>query len=200
MAALRYKRVAMQPELASQPERDVLKAGADIIRRLPLSTTFVKFLVVGGIGYLISQFALFLLYDSPVFWFLPAKDTGGDLWLFTHPDIRLLISSVLAVEVAIVFQFNSHERWTFRGRPRKGWGLLRFLKFNLTSAVSPIIVVVTVNTLTPLFGVSPYLSNTIGTGAGVTWNWILNTLVIWPQQQKVEAPDSREGEAHRAGQ
>ena len=174
----------MQPELASRADQGLLKAATAAVRRLPLASTFVKFLVVGGIAYLINQFTLFLLYDSPLFWFLPAKDTKLDFGLFTHPDIRLLISSVLAVEMAIVFQFNSHERWTFRDREHRGWGLIRFLRFNLTSAVSPIIVVVTVNTLTPLFGLSPYLSNTIGIAAGVTWNWTWNTLVIWPRQEK----------------
>lgn len=174
----------MQPELASRADQGLLKAATATVRRLPLGTTFVKFLIVGSIGYLVNQFALFLLYDSPLFWFLPAKDTGLNFGLFTHPDIRLLISSVLAVETAIVVQFNSHERWTFRDRHHKGWVLLRFLRFNLTSAVSPIIVVVTVNTLTPLFGLSPYISNTIGIAAGVTWNWTWNTLVIWPRQEQ----------------
>jgi dolichol-phosphate mannosyltransferase len=155
-----------------------------VIRRLPLGATFVKFLIVGGIAYLINQFMLFLLYDSPVFWFLPDKDTDTNLLLFSHPDIRLLISSVLAVEIAIVFQFTSHERWTFKDRPRKGWGPFRFAKFNLSSAVSPIIVVVTVNTLTPIFGISPYISNTIGIAAGVMWNWTWNSLVIWPRQER----------------
>ena len=183
----------MQPDLATGPKQDLMNAEAASSRRLSLPPALVKFLIVGGIAYLINQFDLFLLYDSPILWFLPAKDTSGDLWLFTHPDIRLLISSVLAVEVSIVFQFNSHERWTFRDRPHESWGLLRFLKFNLTSAGSPIIAVVTVNTLTPLFEISPYVSNTIGIAAGVVWNWTWNTLVIWPQQQKVEAPDSREG-------
>lgn len=54
----------------------------------------------------------------------------------------------------------------------------RFLKFDLTSAVSPIIVMVTVNTLTPLFGVSPYISSTIGIAAG--WN----TLIILPRRRR----------------
>ncbi len=143
-----------------------------------------RFLVVGGVAYHINQSALFLLYDSPVISLLPAKDAGASLCLITRPDIRLLISSILAVVVAIVFQISAHERWTFRHRERKGWALPRFLKFNLTSATSPIIVVMTVNTLTPLFGVSPYLSNTIGTAAGFTWNWIWNNLVIWPQRQE----------------
>ena len=101
----------MQPALASRPDQDITSAKAAISRRLPLPATLVKFLIVGGIAYLINQSALFLLYDSPVFSFLPAKDTGANLWLFTHPDVRLLISSILAVEVAIVFQFSAHERW-----------------------------------------------------------------------------------------
>ena len=174
----------MQPELARHKDRDLLKAEASIFRRLRLSSTLFKFLIVGGIAYLINQFALFLLYDTSLFWFLPAKDTAAGFLLFTHPDVRLLLASILAVEVAIVFQFNAHERWTFRDRGRQGWGLFRFLKFNLTSSGSPIIIVVTVNTLTPMFGISPYISNTIGILFGVTWNWTMNNLVIWPQRQE----------------
>jgi putative flippase GtrA len=178
----------MRPELATQRDQRLSRATAVAIRRLHLPSTLTKFLIVGAFGFLINQFTLFLLYDSPVFWFLPAKDTLASLGLFNHPDIRLLLSSVVAVEVAIFFQFNAHERWTFRDRARKGWVLLRFLKFNLTSSVSPIIVVVTVNTLTPLFGISPYISNTIGIAAGVTWNWTWNTLVIWPRAEGLRAP------------
>jgi dolichol-phosphate mannosyltransferase len=174
----------MQPELARQEDRNLLKTEASAFRRLRLSPTLFKFLVVGGIAYLINQFALFLLYDTSLFWFLPAKDTAAGFLLFTHPDLRLLLSSILAVEVAIIFQFNAHERWTFRDRVRRGWGPFRFLKFNLTSAGSPIIIVVTVNTLTPLLGISPYISNTIGILFGVTWNWTMNNLVIWPQRQE----------------
>ncbi|MBI1886735.1 MAG: GtrA family protein [Chloroflexi bacterium] len=170
-----------------QADQSLPQAGVSALQaigqRFPMPAMFAKFLIVGGIAYLINQLALFLLYDSPVFWFLPAKDTEflGD------PDVRLLISSILAVEVSIIFQFNSHERWTFRGRSRKGPGIVRFLKFNLTSAVSPIIVVVTVNTLTPIFDISPYVSNTIGILIGFIWNWGFNTLLIWPRQQVTPA-------------
>jgi len=175
----------IQPRLAERAAQGLWQTAEAIVDRLPVSTTFLKFLIVGGVGFLINQFVLFLLYDSPVFWFLPAKDTAVDLGLFRHDDIRLLIASVLAVEAAITFQFNAHERWTFRDRERRGWGPVRFLKFNVTAAGSPIIVVVTINTLALLFGVSPYISNAIGTVIGFMWNWVWNTLVIWPQQQKL---------------
>ena len=76
----------MQPELAKQKERNLLKTEASTFSRLRLSSTLVKFLVVGGIGYLINQSALFLLYDTSLFWFLPVKDTAAGFILFPHPD------------------------------------------------------------------------------------------------------------------
>ncbi len=170
----------MQPELASQVDDGLYGAVRALAHRLRLPTTFVKFVIVGGMAFLVSQMALFLLYDAHVLWFLPAKKADADLLLFTHPDILLLISSILAVEAAIVFQFNAHERWTFRWRPRDGLILVRFVKFNLSAIVSPIIMVVTINVLTPVAGLSPYISSVIGVLLGFTWNWVLNTFVIWP--------------------
>ncbi len=177
----------MQPELISEAEGGIVGFARSIAERFNLPKTFIKFLIVGGIGFVIYQSFFALMYETSVLWFLPGKDVGANLLLFTHPDILLLIASVVAVEVAIFFQFNSHERWTFRNRNREGNLLFRFAKFNLSSIVSPIIIVVTVNVLTPVFGWSPYISNIIGVGLGVSWNWVVNTLIIWPHQRLHEA-------------
>lgn len=179
----------MRPGLISESERGVMTAARELAERLHLPTTFVKFMIVGGAGFVINQFFLFLFYDTPVFWFFPDKHTHWDLLLVTAGDARLLISSIIAVELAIVFQFNAHERWTFRNRGRSGWIGMRFVKFNASSAVSPIIVVVTTNTLTPVLrgtfsDLSPYIANGIGVLLGFAWNWGLNTLVIWPRQRQ----------------
>jgi putative flippase GtrA len=191
----------MQPQTVTEVDRGLI-AGArrrvlgveSLARRMAerfhLPKTFAKFIIVGGLGYVIYQGMFYALYDSPVFWFFPDKDTEAGLLLLTHPDIRLLIASVLGVETAIVFQFNAHERWTFRHRPRDGWIGARFVKFNLSSIVSPVIIVVTTNVLTPVFGLSAYVSNTIGVGLGFTWNWTLNTLVIWPHERQREETTS----------
>jgi dolichol-phosphate mannosyltransferase len=177
----------MQPELATQADQGLMGAATALAHRLHLPTTLMKFLIVGGVAFLVYQLFLFLFYDSPIFWILPAKDTEVDFVLFTHPDIRLLISSVLAVELAIVIQFNSHERWTFRHRPRAGWLGLRFIKFNISSIVSPIIIVVTTNVLTLAFDVSPYLSSIVGVLIGFAWNWTMNSLVVWPTTRRSNA-------------
>lgn len=155
--------------------------------RLPVSPEFLKFLLVGGIAFVINQAALLLLYDVlPV---LPARDSDFDFGLFTHPDIRLLLASALAVEVAIVFKFYALEHWTFRARPRRGWGPVRFLQFNVTSILGPIIIVSTVNVLTPVFGISPYISLSIGTLAGFLANWAFSAYLIWPLARSKASAD-----------
>src|SRR3990170_6144746 len=174
--------------------QEVHRLAASVLQRLPVSATFIKFLIVGGVGYLVNQGTLFLLYDSPLSSILPAKGTDFDFIFFKHADIRLLIASVLAVEASIVSNFLWHERWTFLGRDRRSSLPVRFLTFNFTSIGSPIISVATVNVLTPNFGVNPYIANTIGIGLGTAWNWTWNSRIIWPQ---AEGDSSESDEARR---
>ena len=169
----------MKPQVQDPPTIALTRTAQAVLERLHISTTFAKFLIVGGIGYLVNQFTLLLVYDSPLLGFLPAKHTHFDLVLFTHPDIRLLIASVCAVEAAVVSNFYWHEGWTFRHRQRGAPALARFLRFNLTSIGSPLVAVATVNVLTPVFGISPYIANTIGIALGTSWNWAWNNHVIW---------------------
>jgi putative flippase GtrA len=158
----------------------------------------IKFLIVGGIGFVINQFFLFILYDTTIFRFLPDKGSSSTFFFFTHTDTRLLISSIIAVEIAILAQFNLHDRWTFRHREREGNVITRFLKFNLSSAVSPIIIVVTVNLLTPVLRdgpndsspigtLAPYIATTVGVLLGFIWNWTFTSVVIWPTRRGREA-------------
>jgi putative flippase GtrA len=190
----------MQTKDTTDPEEGTT-AAARLAHRLHLPTTFVKFVIVGGVGFVIFQFFLFLVYDTPIFWFLPSQETSVDLGLFTLSDARLLIASIVAVEIAIICQFNLHDRWTFRWRPREGWIGQRFMKFQLSSIMSPIIVVVTVNALTPVLRsaagddgfiatMAPYIASAIGVLLGFAWNWTLGSLIIWPHQR--ESDDERQ--------
>jgi len=143
------------------------------------STTFIKFAIVGTFGYVVNQFFLFLFYDSPAFPFLPEKDTSATIVFITHPDILLLIATIVGVEAAILSNFFWHNVWTFSDRTQRLPMALRFVAFNITSIGSPIISVATVNVLTPKFGMNQYLANTLGIALGMIWNWLWNAQVIW---------------------
>ena len=151
-----------------------------------MKTPLVRFLVVGGIGYLVNQVMLFLLYDSPVSFGLPPR---GDDWqvAFVHVrDSSLLIASVVAVETAIVSNFLWHHIWTFADRSTTGLAA-RFLRFNLTSLGSPAISLFCTNTLTPFFGVNYLVANSIGIVLGTTWNWLWASKVIWKRKTRPSA-------------
>lgn len=179
----------MKPEITQPPRTGLSKTAQSVLQRLPVSTTFIKFVIVGGFGYLVNQFTLFVLYDSPISRFLPTKGTDFEFIFFRHSDVRLLIASAVAVEAAIISNFYWHERWTFRDRKRRALLPYRFITFNCTSIGSVVISLAAVNILTPLFGISPYISNTIGICLGTVWNWTWNILVIWPRhKQRADSP------------
>ena len=173
----------MQPELSPQTDNAIVS----LSRRLHVPSTLLKFLLVGVLAYAVNQGALILLYDVvPIF---PHKNTHVDLLFFTYPDARLLITSFIAVQCAIIFKFGIHEHWTFRDRRPDGSILGRFLQFNVSSFLGPLINLATVNVLTPLFDISPYVSNTIGAVFGVGVNWLLSAHVIWPHRpQTADTP------------
>lgn len=139
----------------------------------------VKFLVVGTFGFSLNTILLYLFYDTPVLFFLSPKQTSWGLFGFSHPDLRLLTSTIIAVECSIVSNFLWHENWTFRKRQKLGHMLTRYWQFNATAIGSPIITVATVNVLTPYFGIHYLISNAIGVLLGLSWNYILNTRIIW---------------------
>jgi putative flippase GtrA len=186
-------RAVMQPEMISDSNSGLVAYARAIAVRFHLPRTLVKFLLVGGAAFMIYQVALFVLYDTPVLWFLPEKGTEFDLGPIAIPNTRLLISSIIAIEIAVLFQFNSHERWTFRHRPREGWIGARFLKFNLSSIVSPTIIVVTTNALTAILGWPPYLSAAVGVLLGFAWNWTVGTRIIWPHARASMLPGAAPG-------
>ena len=174
-------RLWRKPE--TNPPRQVGAAAPSLrqhaVARLRGSTTFFKFLVVGTFGYLVSVLFIYLLYDSPAFPFLPDKGSTVALPFGLDGDPRLIIATVVAVEMSILSNFFWHNVWTFSDRARRLPLGQRFVVFNLTSIGSPAIQLVTVNVLTPNFGVSPYLAVALGVAIGMTWNWLWNVQVIW---------------------
>jgi len=158
---------------------------------LPSRTAFVRFALVGGTGYLAYQAVLFVVYDSPVFWFLPAKDTAVSMLLFDHGDVRLLIATLVATAVALIGVFTGHNLWTFRDScaVRKPL-LMRFGQFVAAALPAALgIVTVTVNVLTVQFGVYHYVALPIGVALGAIWNWLWYSRFIWRRATAEHADD-----------
>lgn len=179
----------MQPELVTTPDEGFMGAVSALAHRLHLPTTFIKFAIVGGVGFVIGQCVIFIVYHSPLFAFL--SEESRDFGLVTVPDFRYFIATVVAVETAIIAQFNSHERWTFRKRRLSASTMRRFVQFNLSAGVGAVIIVVMASVFKTGLGplpdwLEPYVSFALGVGIGFMWNLTMNSFFIWPNQRESE--------------
>jgi len=151
-------------------------------------------------AFIVMEAVLFLGYDTDLLWFLPQKDTefgiGGGI---EHPDIRLLIASAVAVEAAIVFKFFAYEYWTFRERQRPASLPVRFFQLNAAALLGAAVTVSVVNVLTPVLGLSPYISTPAGVLAAFMINWVASSHVIWPEHEQEEGNVERAGNAASRG-
>ena len=83
---------------------------------------FIRFNVVGVLGFALQTGALFVLTHSP------------------HP-LGYLAATAAAVELAVLNNFVWHQRWTWSDRPSAtpGETLRRLVKFNITNGAGSII-------------------------------------------------------------
>ncbi|MCJ7507631.1 MAG: GtrA family protein [candidate division Zixibacteria bacterium] len=118
---------------------------------------FLKFCLVGASGVLVNMFFLWLFYKK--------------LGIFS------LLSSFLAIQIAILNNFLWNDKWTWREKRKPGTGefFIRLGKFalssNLTSASANLLGVwIFLN----LLGWNYLTSNLLGIGLGVVLNFLAN--------------------------
>lgn len=166
---------------------DVLKFGIKV--RIERSKTFFKFLIVGAGSYLLNAMALgffyrgqiyfFQIFKKPLLYFIPAYEQAPRF--FSISIDRLLISSIISIEISIIFNFLFHDNWTFRHRAHEGGVLFRFLKFNLTSIVSPLIQLISILFFARVLLVHEQVGLAVGVVVGLFANYFLNTVLIWKE-------------------
>lgn len=167
---------------------DVLVFG--FIVRLKNSITFIKFLIVGTFSYFINAIALGLLYrgqiyslrvlSKPLLASLPTVDNAPKFF-FLSID-RLLIASLISIELSIIFNFFAHENWTFRNRSHTGPAIFRLIKFNFSSIASPIIQLICILVTSHVFKLNEQIGLAVGVVLGLFINYAINILWIWKQK------------------
>jgi putative flippase GtrA len=133
-----------------------------------------KFLIVGGVSYLVNQAVLFFVYE-PARRHITATPVGAF-------DTGLLLASLVALEISIVVRFELNDRWTFAGLSRTSHSQ-RFIRANAGSIGGPMISLAAVNLLTPFLGMNYLVANSFGIALGTVWNWYWSTRVVWRRSQ-----------------
>jgi dolichol-phosphate mannosyltransferase len=125
---------------------------------------FLKFCVVGSIGFAINTIILEVLVT-----------------LGMHPAW----GSAVGAECAIVSNFLLNNNWTFGTKKIAGIRLIRkFFQFNVTSLGAIFLQAGTVLVGTHLFGIQQYRWFYVpGVGFGLLWNYAMYSRVIWRQKR-----------------
>ena len=174
---------------ASPLKQEQLRSYRQVLRQqLASHIALFRFALVGGSGYLLYQSVLFLMYDSALFSFLPAKHTSAEVIFFEHPDVRFLIATLVASALTLVCVFTGHNLWTFRdGASVRKPLWMRFGQFVATVLVAAGIVTVTVNVLTVRFDLGHFVALPIGAALGGAWNWLGYSRFIWRRRKGSDA-------------
>lgn len=164
---------------------DVLKFGIKV--RIQKSRTLLKFLTVGFIGYLVNAIILGILnrgqiysltiFSKPLLVFIPVAELAPKVAVLTFD--RLFVASIISIEASIISNFLLHENWTFKSRSHSDSIVARFVKFNTTSIVSPLIQLICILVAARVLGIHEQIGLVVGVALGTGFNYFANVLWIW---------------------
>lgn len=120
---------------------------------------FMKFCMVGLSGVFVNMFFL---------------------WFFTEmAGLSYLVSSPIAVELAIINNFIWNNLWTFRESKNKSQILVKLGKFNIVSIGALLINISTLFMLTEFCQLHYLISNVGGILLATLWNYFINVSWTW---------------------
>jgi putative flippase GtrA len=131
---------------------------------------WIKFNIVGLLGFALQSGALFLL---------------------THVSLRVnyLTATAIAVELAVLHNFVWHQRWTWRDRPSTSSAetLFRLVKFNVSNGLFSIFGnLVFMSILVGRLGLPVSPANVISVAACSLCNFFLADRIAFDIQRSVE--------------
>lgn len=128
------------------------------MRRL-LKIDFVRFCLVGALGFIINLVLLTLLYkvlDSPLF-----------------------ISQILAAEVALFSNFMFHHHWTYKASQVRKTITKLIVQFHVTSWVAIVGSAAIVSLGVHVFKLSYLVALVVASASALFWNFGWSKFVIW---------------------
>lgn len=184
--ALLYEAAAREAKIVEIPVRFVDRtAGASKLRlsdivefvvnvwwlRFRSSTTFIKFLIVGGSGVAVNLAGFTVLLSM---------------------GVNKYLASPIAIELSVISNFLLNNWWTFGGRRTKDTLQLKGLKFNVVSLVALLVSYTTFVVATILLSnAPPQVQQLIGIVPATLVNYFMNS--YWTFKHLDERPGGPKG-------
>lgn len=116
-----------------------------------LFSTFCKYLVAGGMGFLLDFGTLYLLFNIL--------------------GINYLLAAAIAFTVGLVFVYLSSNKWVFDERRMEDRQVLEFTLFAIIGLVGLGLTVLFMWLLVDFVGIYPLVAKLITTGLVLCWNF-----------------------------
>lgn len=130
-------------------------------RRLRSRAEDLRFVVVGGSGFLVNLVGLWILHGR-----------------FGLP---LFPAQLMAAELALLSNFTLHHNWTYRDYHPTGF-LTRLGKFHATAWTGALLSSVIVWAVATYLKIHYLIALVIGAAAGLVWNYLVNKRLIWSKR------------------
>ena len=150
-----------ESKLNARQQIAYLKHVLSLMKRTGELVRFLKFCMVGASGVLVNE---------------------GLLWILKEfAALPLALCSAISIETAIMSNFLLNDFITFSDRRVRGTGffLLRLGKFYAVSQIGLVINMGVLLLLTNVFGLHYLLSNLVGIGSAMMWNYLVNLGWTW---------------------
>lgn len=184
-------RAAGKSKITTQTPKDIFRTALLLRLHDPVTKKFLKFAIVGFVGYIINAAALELFRNTQLSLIIANYFLKfSKLMRFTLLSSRSAWSAGLAAEIAIISNFLLNNFWTFSVdkiiAPCKF--LYKLLQFNMTSFGAIIIQFVAIGTATLIFGDTLFVRGVSLISAIafliVPYNWIIYNRIIWKRRFK----------------
>ncbi len=150
-----------ESKLNARQQIDYLKHVLSLMKRTGELVRFLKFCMVGASGVLVNE---------------------GLLWILKEfVTLPLALCSAISIETSIMSNFLLNDFITFSDRRVTGTGffLRRLGKFYAVSQIGLVINMGVLLLLTNVFGLHYLLSNLVGIGSAMIWNYLANLGWTW---------------------
>ncbi len=180
-----------ESKIEANTPREILHTVLKLRLSDPATRRFIKFGIVGFMGYLVNALGVEILVRSNITGYL-ATNFVNRYVPYIHEILsqRSSWAAAFATELAIISNFLLNNVWTFRDRMIEGLSVLKkFLHFNLTSFGAVLLQFFAVGAATFIFGETVLVRQSALIGAiillVVPYNWFMYNTVIWKNKRKV---------------
>jgi putative flippase GtrA len=136
-----------------------------LIRQL-MTVDFVRFSIVGALGFVINFLILTMLYKQM--------------------NLHLFASQVIAGEIALFSNFYLHHNWTYKRRRVLKTIKTLLIQFHLTSWFAILLTAVLVTIGVNVFNLNYIVALFIAGATALFWNFTWSRYVIWRQTEAEE--------------